>query len=214
VPTPVREAVIDGVRHRAAALGRRDDLRALLREDEHLGRFVPIPGKDNGLDIEGIAVRGDRLYLGLRGPVLRGWAFVLEVRPYVDPADPGRLRLHDFSDGLPYRKHVLDLDGLGVRDLCPDGDDLLVLAGPTMDLDGPVRIYRWHDACRAPMPAIVRGRLLSRVLELTYGEGDDHAEGLSLLGDDRVLIVYDSPATARLTDDGAVIADVLLLPPR
>jgi Protein of unknown function (DUF3616) len=227
VPTPVRETVIDGVRHRAAALGERDNLRRLLRDDEHIGPFVPIPGKDNGLDIEGIAVRGDRLYLGLRGPVLRGWAFVLELRPYVDENRPDRLRLRDFPDGLPYRKHVLDLDGLGVRDLCPHGDDLLILAGPTMDLDGPVRIYRWHGASRVEMPSIVRGTrreagpddpaddaLLSRELELTYGEGDDHAEGLSMLGDDRVLVVYDSPATHRITDDGAVIADVLLLPPR
>jgi hypothetical protein len=142
---------------------------------------------------------------------------VLELRPYVDPADPDRLRLRPFADGRPYRKHVLDLDGLGVRDLCPAGDDLLVLAGPTMDLDGPVRIYRWRDACHAEQPTVVRGALLTRELELTYGEGDDHAEGLSLMGPPehgRVLVVYDSPAPIRLTPDGAVVADVLSLPPR
>ncbi|MFI5892905.1 DUF3616 domain-containing protein [Actinoplanes sp. NPDC051513] len=214
VPTPVREIEIDGQRHRAAALRRRDNLRSLLRDDEHLGPFLPIPGKDNGLDIEGIAVRGDRVYLGLRGPVLRGWAFVLELRPYVSEDDPDRLRLRDFPDGLPYRKHVLDLEGLGVRDLCPDGDDLLILAGPTMDLDGPVRIYRWHQAAHSEIPTIVRDNLITRELDLSYGEGDDHAEGLSMLGADRVLVVYDSPATHRLTNDGAVIADVVLLPPK
>jgi Protein of unknown function (DUF3616) len=215
LPTPVPEIVVDGERHRVAALGRRDDLRQLLHADEHLGPFVPIPGKDNGLDIEGIAVTGDRVYLGLRGPVLRGWAFVLELRPYVDPNEPDRLRLHHFPDGLPYRKHVLDLDGLGVRDLCPAGDDLLVLAGPTMDLDGPVRIYRWRDARRVEMPAIVRGDVLTRELDLTYGEGDDHAEGMGLIGapeDKLALIVYDSPAAARLTHDGAVVADIVGLP--
>jgi Protein of unknown function (DUF3616) len=214
VPTPVREATIGGVRHRAAALSRRDNIRSLLRDDEHLAPFLPVPGKDNGLDIEGIAVHGDRVYLGLRGPVLRGWAFVLELRPYVTEDDPTRLRLRDFHDGGPYRKHVLDLAGLGVRDLCPDGDDLLILAGPTMDLDGPVRIYRWHGAARLDTPQIVRDNLITRELDLTYGEGDDHAEGISMLGDDRVLVVYDSPARARLTDDGCVIADVLLLPGR
>jgi len=107
---------------------------------------------------------------------------------------------------------VLDLEGLGVRDLCPHGDDLLILAGPTMDLDGPVRIYRWHGAATADIPTIVRDNLITRELELSYGEGDDHAEGISMLGDDRVLVVYDSPARARLTGDGAVIADVVLLP--
>lgn len=212
LPTPVREIEVDGEKHYAAALGGPDDLRRLLRKDEHLAPFLAIPGKDNGLDIEGIAVAGDRIYLGLRGPVLRGWAFVLELRPYIDPDEPTRLRLHEFADGFTYRKHVLKLDGLGVRDLCPDGDDLLILAGPTMDLDGPVRVYRWHDACRSEQPTIVRGDLISRVLELTYGEGDDHAEGLSNYGDGRLLVVYDSPAAVRLTEDDAVIADVLRLP--
>ncbi len=215
LPTPVPQMEVDGEVHRAAALGSRDDLRMLLRDDPHLGPFLPIPGKDNGLDVEGIAVCGERVYLGLRGPVLRGWAFVLELRPYVDPAEPDRLRLRPFDDGQPYRKHVLDLDGLGVRDLCPAGEDLLVLAGPTMDLDGPVRIYRWHGAGAVDMPTVVRGEVLVRELELTYGEGDDHAEGMGLIGapEDRlVLIVYDSPAVARLSDEDIVIADIVRMP--
>ena len=215
LPTPVREIVVDGERHCAAQLEGPGGLRSLLRDDDHLAPFLAIPGKDNGLDVEGIAVSGERVYLGLRGPVLRGWAFVLELRPYVDPDEPGRLRLREFDDGLPYRKHVLDLDGLGVRDLCPAGEDLLVLAGPTMDLDGPVRIYRWHGAYRVQMPAIVRGEVVTRELELTYGEGDDHAEGMGLIGrpeDKMALVVYDSPAAVRLTEDGAVIADVVRLP--
>jgi hypothetical protein len=213
---------VDGVTQHAAILAGPGDLRSVLRDDPHLAPFLSIPGKDNGLDIEGIAVRedavhGDRVYLGMRGPVLRGWAFVLELRPYPDPARPGRLRLRAFDDGLPYRKHVLDLEGLGVRDLAPAGDDLLVLAGPTMALDGPVRIYRWHGAHRSDGPGVVRGDMLTREVELTYGEGDDHAEGLSVLGDPadgRVLVVYDSPSAVRLMSDGAVVADVVRLPPR
>ena len=134
-------------RRRCSAGG--DDLRELLRDDEHLAPFLGRSrARTTASTSRASRCIGDRVYLGLRGPVLRGWAFVLELRPYVDPDDPSRLRLRDFADGPPYRKHVLDLDGLGVRDLCPDGDDLLVLAGPTMDLDGPVRIYRWHGGCR------------------------------------------------------------------
>src|SRR5688500_19591809 len=102
-----------------AILSGEGNLRNLLRDDAHLAPFLPIPGKDNGLDIEGIAVTGERVYLGLRGPVLRGWAFVLELRPEVDPDAPDRLELRPFDDGRRYRKHVLRLDGLGVRDLCP-----------------------------------------------------------------------------------------------
>jgi hypothetical protein len=211
LPTPHREVVLDGVPHRAATFGSHgEDLRDLLADDEHLAPFLPIPGKDNGLDIEGIAVSGERVYLGLRGPVLRGWAVVLELRPEVDPDAPGRLDLRRFDDGRRYRKHVLRLDGLGVRDLCPQGPDLLVLAGPTMDLDGPVHVFRWHDACAAETPQVVRGDLLTREVDLPFGLGTDHAEGIGLLGDDRLLVVYDSPSPTRLTEDG-VVADVVAI---
>lgn len=182
----------------------------VLDDDEHLAPFLAIPGKDNGLDVEGVAVHEDSLYLGLRGPVLRGWAVVLEVAP-VDAARHGRLEPAELDGGSLYRKYFLDLGGLGVRDLCPDGGDLLVLAGPSMDLDGPVRVYRWHDALAGSPPQVVRRQALSRELDLPYGEGDDHAEGITLLPDRRLLVVYDSPAPARLVAPGTVLADVVAL---
>ncbi|MGR6964411.1 GNAT family N-acetyltransferase [Geodermatophilus sp. URMC 61] len=216
LPTVVPELEEDGVRHCAASFGvHGTDLREVLADDEHLGPFVPLPGKDNGLDVEGIAVTGPRVYLGLRGPVLRGWAVVLELRPEVDPDAPERLQLALFDDGRPYRKHVLRLQGLGVRDLCPHGDDLLVLAGPTMELDGPVHVFRWHGALQADTPQVVRGDRLTREVELPSGDGCDHAEGIGLLGpagSQRLVVVYDSPSPARLTDDGSVLADVVRLP--
>lgn len=216
LPTPVRETRVDGgvdgQVQRAASFGSRGkDLRDLLEDDVHLAPFLPLPGKDNGLDVEGIAVRGDRVLLGLRGPVLRGWAFVLEVRPYVDEDEPDRLRLHELEDGRRYRKHVLDLAGLGVRDLCPHGDNLLVLAGPTMDLDGPVHVFRRRGAMSVDAPTVVRGDALTREVDLPYGEGCDHAEGIGLLDDGSLLVVYDSPSAERL-QDGAVLADVVRLP--
>ena len=211
LPQPVRALEMDGVVQRAASFGSRGkDLRDLLEDDEHLAPFLPVPGKDNGLDVEGIAVRGARVLLGLRGPVLRGWAFVLEVRPYVDEDEPDRLRLHELDGGRRYRKHVLDLAGLGVRDLCPQGDDLLVLAGPTMDLDGPVHVFRWHGAMQVDAPTVVRGDALTREVDLPYGEGCDHAEGIGLLDDGSLLVVYDSPSPERLQGD-AVLADVVRL---
>ncbi len=213
LPTPVPEG--DGGAVPAVFGTHGPDLRDLLADDEHLAPFLPIPGKDNGLDVEGIAVVGDRVYLGLRGPVLRGWAVVLDLRPETDPDDPRRLVLRPFADGRRYRKHVLRLDGLGVRDLCPQGEDLLVLAGPTMDLDGPVRVYRWHGAAGAEGVQVVRGEQLTREVELPYGDGDDHAEGIGLLGSDgALLVVYDSPAARRLDDGGGVLADVVRLPTR
>jgi hypothetical protein len=216
LPELAREVAIDGETRTAAALGGVGaSLTDLLVDDDHLGPFLEIPSKDNGFDLEGVAAVDERLYLGLRGPVLRGWAVVLEVHPYVDHDDPHLLRLRKIGlDGEPYRKHFLDLDGLGVRDLCPDGDDLLVLSGPSMDLDGPVRIHRWHHAASTDTPEVVRGDEISRLTDLRYGEGDDHPEGLCRLDDiddqTRLLVVYDSPAAHRI-DDGGILADVVSL---
>jgi hypothetical protein len=213
LPEVVREAE-DG---RCAAIlgGDGDAITDLLGDDPHLAPFLSLPGKDNGLDIEGIAVLGDRVYLGLRGPVLRGWAVIIELRPDDDPGGE-RLRLLPFDDGSLYRTHFLDLGGLGVRDLCPDGDDLLILTGPTMDLDGPVRLVRWPRAADTGEPAVVAAGELRVLGELPYGEGEDHPEGMTLLkGADaeRVLVVYDSPAPDRHTPDGGVLADVIMLGP-
>ena len=40
-------------------------------------------GQENGLDIEGIAVEGDRVWLGLRGPVLGGHAVAPRSRTFI-----------------------------------------------------------------------------------------------------------------------------------
>lgn len=196
---------------RSAALGE-PGLRELLADDPHLSPFLAIPGKDNGFDVEGIAVHGDpgaeQVLLGLRGPVLRGWAVVLRLAPH---EDDGELVLRKIDGARRYAKHFLDLDGLGVRDLCPHGDDLLVLAGPSMALDGPVRLYRWPGAARLDAPEVVRADELVREADLPFGEGDDHAEGIAVLPGGDVLVVYDSPAPSRLPEPGTVLADVLRL---
>ncbi|MEU0564893.1 DUF3616 domain-containing protein [Nonomuraea sp. NPDC005983] len=184
-----------------AVLSGSDNVAAQLADDEHLAPFLALPGKDNGLDIEGIAVLGERVYLGLRGPVLRGWAVVLELRP--EASEPGRLRLRS-----PYRKHFLDLGGLGVRDLCPYDGDLLLLTGPSMDLDGPVRVMRWRVGRSGDL---VPADELETVAELPHGVGCDHPEGLAVVGEDRFMVVYDSPSPARITPAGGVLADVFSL---
>jgi hypothetical protein len=140
-----------------------ENLRDVLWDDPLLGPFVrtyenadgervAVPGKDNGFDIEGIVVKpgsggSSRVFLGLRGPVLRGWATIIEVAP-IEGDKPSELVLGRVGDTgkRRYWKHVLQLEGLGIRDLRADGDDVLILAGPTMTLDGHVAIYRWVGA--------------------------------------------------------------------
>jgi hypothetical protein len=212
LPAPVK---VDGDRTAAILAGPGGNLADMLAADPHLAPFLALPGKDNGFDIEGVGVLGGRLYVGLRGPVLRGWAVLLEVRPRTDPDDPHRLRLAPIDDGAPYRTHFLDLGGLGIRDLSPYGPDLLILAGPSMDLDGPVRVLRWRDPAGTDEPAMVPAGGLERVTDLPYGDGVDHPEGLAVvLGPEpRLLVVYDSPAPERFTDHG-VYADLITLPSR
>jgi len=198
---------------------KRGALAKALAGDVHIGRFMGVPAKENGFDIEGIVARGERLFLGLRGPVLRGWAMLLEVE--VKERKNGRLKLSKIGDaGARYLKHFLDLGGLGIRELAFDGEALLILAGPTMDLDGPVVLYRWPDARAVGAPTVVPADRLERVLQMPYGAGEDHAEGICWLpgadgdgdGDGReLLVVYDCPAAGRLHDGTAIEADVFRL---
>ena len=215
VPTLAAEAN-NGKRRRTAALLRGgtngNDLTRALAKDEHLAPFLKIPSKDNGLDIEGLAVSGSRVFLGLRGPVLRGWAVVLEVEPAA--ADKGLLRLKKIGpEKRRYRKHFVDLRGLGIRELCIDGADLLLLAGPTMDLDGPSVVYRWKGGADPPgdEDTVVFEGDIEKVLDVPHGVGEDHAEGITFrrLDSQRrsLLVVYDSPAPARLRGRGGFIAD-------
>lgn len=187
-----------------------------VEDDHHLGRFLQVPGKENGFDIEGLAVSGPTLFLGLRGPVLRGWAVVLQIQPCelspvylsLDPIGPQRQL---------YRKHFLDLGGLGVRDVRCVGDDLLILAGPSMDLDGHVLLYRWPGGARVTQESVVQRGDLEVVLDFPHGSqvpDHDHPEGVALFeasgreARPGLLIVYDAPAPARCVDGRTVLADL------
>jgi hypothetical protein len=184
------------------------------------GKPVSIPGKDNGFDIEGIVVRpgaggASRVFLGLRGPVLRGWATILELSP-IEGEKPSQLVLGPIDSGgkALYRKHLLHLEGLGIRDMRADGDDLLILGGPTMTLDGHVGLYRWRDALLPgsgdTLTELAPGRL-EHVLAMPYGRGDDRPEGFLRLPSGELLVVYDNPAEARLRGEHGVLADVIAL---
>lgn len=188
-------------------------LMEALANDPHLGLFIKaaIPGKDNGFDIEGLAIYQNRIFLGLRGPVVRGWAVILEIE--LENSQPGLMKLRKIgSEKQGYKKHFIWLNGLGIRDLLVDGEDFLILAGPTMDLDGPVQVYRLKNGVNLPENVLNKP---DKIQEIPYGNGDDHAEGMTLFqnitGTPSLLVVYDSPAKARLVGDSTVLADVFSL---
>ena len=191
-------------------------LTRALADDPHFGPYMAIPGKDNGFDIEGLAVDGNRLLLGLRGPVLRGWSAVLEIA--VD-ARGDHLRLLPLDDqGTLVRKHFLQLDGLGVRDLHFSGDDLYILAGPTMVLNGDIRVFKWPAArtlLAANRDPVRFESALTESVSLPHGRGTNRAEAICnlppelLAGKPRWLVLYDAPGADRKEGEHTVFGDLL-----
>ncbi len=105
------------------------NLKKFLSEDPVLGRFARIPGKENGIDIEGIAADNNTLYIGFRSPVLRG-NFV-----------PVMITSFDLSG---YRLIYLNLEGNGIRDITKVKDGFLLIAGPPGEGPGDYQIYFWN----------------------------------------------------------------------
>ncbi len=108
--TPIRPISLD-----------RASLADLLRADSVLGMHFGKPLQHRGVNIEGLAVRDGRLFVGLRGPNLEGNAFILEVR-----ADDV------FTDGpLPACVlHRLQLGaGYGIREIVAGRSSFLIIAG-------------------------------------------------------------------------------------
>jgi hypothetical protein len=199
--------------------GSSDSLTKALAEDEYLdlagiiesddGESLPgkefylyLPSKENGLDIEGLAVRGNKVVIGLRGPVLRGIAILLEVE--VEEGSDNELKLKKIgNDNKQYKRHFLDLDGLGIRELCfeEDSGNLLILAGPTMDLDGSHSLFRLKQPLNLKDNSLSsqKNKQLEYLGDIPHGRKSDRAEGLTLYGGAKsILVVYDSPAEERL----------------
>ena len=133
-------------------------LRRLLRKDPFIAPFLNLPAKENGLDIEGMAIVRGRVVLGLRGPVVGGRAPILDL--HID----GAFKLTKVTT------RFASLNALGVRDLHWDGRRLLVLAGPTFTADEPFRVLALGSLTE---PTVVIDRLPA--------SADDHPEAIAML---------------------------------
>lgn len=121
---------------------------------------------DNGLTVEGIAVAGNRLYIGFRAPLLEGGK-VPVMNVAVEPL---------FGTGpLDAQLSLLDLGGRGVRDLTILGDVLVILAGPSDDRDGASGLYLWNrtapPALLANLPALPSDEKPEAILHLDDSPG-------------------------------------------
>lgn len=106
-----------------------NDLGGILQRQPNLLKAYDKALDDNGLTIEGVAVRDKRLYVGMRGPVLGTDAAVLSV--------PLSAVFDGQSAESNLQRLALDYDSLGnprgVRDITRHADGFLVLAGPVND---------------------------------------------------------------------------------
>ncbi|AHE56637.1 DUF3616 domain-containing protein [Sphingomonas sanxanigenens] len=188
-------------------------LAKALRKDPLIAPFTRVPAKEGGVDVEGIAVCGDRIAIGMRGPVIATHALLVEFRFTVKPS--GRLAIV----GTPFNR-LLAMEGLGIRDLKRCDDDLLILAGPTTGLSGPCALYRWKDWAKDPPRDAHKVRLHrpERIVELPFGRGTDHPEGLALWDADtnglrHILVLNDSPGADRVDPEHrTIVADLFRLP--
>ena len=96
-------------------------LKAILQNDPILGPHFARPLQEKGVNIEGLAIRAGRLFVGLRNPNLDGYAFVIEVR-----ADD--VFRHERQPA--YTLHKLKLGaGLGIREIVTMQEGFLLIVG-------------------------------------------------------------------------------------
>ena len=169
-------------------------LASLIKKDPILGPFTEIASKENGVDIEGLAVGPDgKLFAGFRGPVLRG-NFVPVL-------------VFDFDDLKKSEVRWVNLGGLGIRDITAVSNGFLILAGPVGDGRPDYRIFFWdgEDAISGkdkPKVAVIRDLLEVELPKPgTTEKFDAKAEGLAVLSEGPekydVLLVFDGPENGR-----------------
>lgn len=151
-------------------------LAKVIQDQPDLKDFAGKRLDENGLTIEGIAIKDGQLFAGFRGPLLPGGhAAVLAVS------------LEGLATGGDLKSKVFKLplgEGTGIRDLARDGNRILVLAGPGPDIAGAYTIFSWDGAGDAVTP----------IISLTGipDAGDNRkAEVIVPLADKKFLILFD-----------------------
>ena len=164
-------------------------IKEIIEEDELLRPFSGIPSKENGVDIEGIASHGDTLYLGFRGPVLRGNYVPVMV-------------IKDCHNEKDYELLFVNLMGNGIRDIVKVNDGFLILSGPVGDGFGPYQLYFWDGSdciIGSDRPKEDRTILLGKIPTETGAK----AEGITILEESSssytVVLVYDGLPNGRPT---------------
>jgi Protein of unknown function (DUF3616) len=131
------------------------ELPRFIKGEATLSPFFNHALDDNGLNIEGIAVRGDRIYFGMRGPVIENRdAAVLSVplaALFDGAAGSGKL------DRMELGKRR------GIRDLSAFDGGFLLIAGPVNDPEngavktGDYSVFWWDGAKESKLLGDIEG---------------------------------------------------------
>jgi hypothetical protein len=160
-------------------------LQNILESNKILQPYATIPSKENGIDVEGVAVKDGRVFVGFRGPVLRGNFVPVLSFEFERPDD--------------YQLSFVPLNGGGIRDLVAVDDGFLMLAGPVGDGDAASRIYAWNGKDCLPGDGGADGRITP--LGTMPASVGPKPEGVALTSEDdgqwRLLVVSDGESSAR-----------------
>ena len=165
-------------------------LRDIFVNHPVLALFQPIPSKENGIDIEGIAVneKKDEIYIGFRGPVLRGNFTPVMVLTL----DEGKFKQKKLKHELRY----VNLGGLGIRGLTRTDGRFLILGGPVGDESLSYHLFSWDGEDMVPGNDKPEASThIKQLCEIPLPNSIAKAEGIEFLeqkdGKVHILVVYD-----------------------
>jgi hypothetical protein len=146
---------------------------------------------DNGLNIEGLAVSGDQLIIGLRGPFIDGKAFLVrtDIGPLFAQGDgPGAPSSTTIPIAVP--------EGAGIRDLTTlPGGRLLLLLGPAQDQGLPYSLARVELPSRPDLDVPIKVETLAELPEVADDDTIGKAEAVLVLNETaaelEVLVLFD-----------------------
>jgi hypothetical protein len=113
-----------------------DRLHTLIAAIRPVARFQNQPLAKGGLNVEGIAIKSGRMFVGFRGPSIDSEAFIMSLdAAALFTGARTRARMHALALG----KNV------GIRDLAAVDDGLLVLSGPMREEKKPFAVWLWNE---------------------------------------------------------------------
>ena len=146
---------------------------------------------DTGLNIEGLAVQGDQLIIGLRAPSIDGTAFLVR-------AEIGPLFAKDVGSGAPSSTTIPIAvpEGMGIRDLTALTDGrLLLLLGPAQEQAMPYSLARLELPSNPDLDVPIKVETLAELPEIVSDGTTGKAEAVVVLTEAaaelEVLVLFD-----------------------